>query len=100
MIGVISPASRDRVEGLADVSPRRTRGESRKSAKQRSNSFCAAQPSAPDQVRSFQFVPHGQETDANRDFAPDRASDRIVWFLIAIPLFMVIHAICVKMGAI
>ncbi|MFK4726436.1 hypothetical protein ABIE89_007536 [Bradyrhizobium niftali] len=45
-------------------------------------------------------VRHGTETDANREFAPDRDSDAIVWFLIALPIFMVAHALCVKIGAI
>lgn len=46
------------------------------------------------------IVSHGTETDANREFAPDRDSDGIVWFLIALPIFMTAHAICVKIGAI
>ncbi|UPK40783.1 hypothetical protein IVB18_50080 (plasmid) [Bradyrhizobium sp. 186] len=48
----------------------------------------------------FTAVPHGRETDANREFAPDRDSGAIVWFLIALPIFMVAHALCVKIGAI
>jgi hypothetical protein len=46
------------------------------------------------------IVRHGNETDANREFAPDRDSDALVWFLIALPIFMVAHALCVKIGAI
>lgn len=46
------------------------------------------------------IVRHGTETDANREFAPDRDSDALVWFLIALPIFMVAHALCVKIGAI
>ncbi|MCK1480616.1 hypothetical protein IVB27_39315 [Bradyrhizobium sp. 197] len=48
----------------------------------------------------FSVIPHTRETDANREFAPDRDADAIVWFLIALPIFMVVHAICVKIGAI
>jgi len=51
-------------------------------------------------TRPFSVVPHGRETDANREFAPDRDADDIVWFLIALPIFMVAHAICMKIGAI
>ncbi|MCK1707913.1 MULTISPECIES: hypothetical protein [unclassified Bradyrhizobium] len=58
----------------------------------------AAKHTRPSQV--FSVVPHGQETDANREFAPGRDSDAIVWFLIALPLFMIAHAICLKIGAI
>jgi hypothetical protein len=50
--------------------------------------------------QAFSVVPHGTETDANREFAPDRDSGGIVWFLIALPIFMTAHAICVKIGAI
>lgn len=46
------------------------------------------------------IVRNGTETDANREFAPDRDSDGIIWFLIALPMFIIAHAICVKIGAI
>ncbi|SCB56081.1 hypothetical protein GA0061098_10725 [Bradyrhizobium shewense] len=49
---------------------------------------------------SVSVVPHGWETDPNREFAPDRDAEAIVWFLIALPIFIVAHAICVKIGAI
>ncbi|MGY3404176.1 hypothetical protein [Bradyrhizobium sp. 131] len=58
----------------------------------------AAKRTRPSQV--FSVVPHTRETDANREFAPDRQSDAIVSFLIALPVFMVAHALCVKIGAI
>ena len=58
----------------------------------------AKRPIRPSQA--FSAVPYGRETDANREFAPDRDADAIVWFLIALPIFMVAHAICVKIGAI
>jgi|tagenome__1003787_1003787.scaffolds.fasta_scaffold20476390_1 hypothetical protein len=59
----------------------------------------AAKRSRPSQALSV-VVPHTRETDANREFAPDRDSDAVVWFLIALPIFMVAHAICVKIGSI
>lgn len=59
----------------------------------------AAKRTRPSQARSV-AVPHSRETDANREFAPDRDADAIVWFLIALPVFMVAHALCVKIGAI
>ncbi|MEK9284745.1 MULTISPECIES: hypothetical protein [unclassified Bradyrhizobium] len=58
----------------------------------------AAKRTRPSQALSV--VPHARETDANREFAPDRDSDAVLWFLIALPIFMVAHAICVKIGAI
>lgn len=58
----------------------------------------AAKRTRPSQA--FSVVPHTRETDANREFAPDRHADAIVWFLIALPVFMVAHALCVKIGAI
>jgi hypothetical protein len=34
-------------------------------------------------------------------FAPHRDADKaIVWFFFALPAFMILHAICVKLGAI
>jgi hypothetical protein len=57
----------------------------------------AARP-RPSQV--FSVVPHTRETDANCEFATDRHSDALVWFLIALPIFVIIHVICVKLGAI
>jgi hypothetical protein len=51
-------------------------------------------------TQAFSVVPHARETDANREFAPERVSDAIVWFLFALPIFMVAHALCVKIGAI
>lgn len=58
----------------------------------------AARRTRPSQA--FSVVPHARQTDANREFAPDRVSDAIVWFLLALPIFMIAHAICVKIGAI
>jgi hypothetical protein len=58
----------------------------------------AAKRTRPSQA--FSIVPHTRETDANREFAPDRDADAVVWFLIALPVFMVAHALCVKIGAI
>ncbi|MCK1424056.1 hypothetical protein IVB15_10050 [Bradyrhizobium sp. 182] len=51
-------------------------------------------------TQSAAVIPHGRETDANREFAPDRGSDDIVWFFIALSMFIVAHAICVRIGAI
>jgi len=45
------------------------------------------------------IVRHGTETDANREFARD-ADNNVVWFFFALPAFMILHAICVKVGAI
>jgi hypothetical protein len=59
----------------------------------------AAKRTRPSQALSV-AVPHTRKTDANREFAPDRDADAIVWFLIALPVFMVAHALCVKIGAI
>lgn len=59
----------------------------------------AAKRTRPSQFSSV-TVPHTRETDANREFAPGRDSDAIVWFLIALPIFMLAHALCVKIGAI
>ncbi|WOH54897.1 hypothetical protein [Bradyrhizobium sp. BWC-3-1] len=59
----------------------------------------AAKRSRPSQALSV-VVRHTRETDANREFAPDSDSDAIVWFLIALPVFIIAHAICVKIGAI
>lgn len=58
----------------------------------------AAKRTRPSQVLSV--VPHTRETDANREFAPDRDGHAMVWFLIALPIFVIGHAICVKIGAI
>lgn len=47
------------------------------------------------------IVRHGTEIDANREFAPHRDVDNaVLWFLFALPAFMILHAICVKLGAI
>ncbi|MCS3929245.1 hypothetical protein M2175_004276 [Bradyrhizobium elkanii] len=46
------------------------------------------------------IVRHGTETDANREFASDREGDAVPWFLGALPIFVIIHVICVKIGAI
>ncbi|SDJ73957.1 hypothetical protein SAMN05216338_10637 [Bradyrhizobium sp. Rc2d] len=51
-------------------------------------------------TRPFSVVPHARETDANREFGADRDADAVVWFLIALPIFMIAHAMCVKIGAI
>lgn len=59
----------------------------------------AAKHTRPSRALSV-AVPHTRETDANGEFAPDRDSDAIVWFLIALPVFVITHAICVKIGAI
>lgn len=50
--------------------------------------------------QAFSVVPHGTETDANREFATDHDSNVVIWFLIALPIFTTAHAICVKIGAI
>jgi hypothetical protein len=39
-------------------------------------------------------------TDANREFASDREGDAVAWFLGALPIFVIIYVICVKIGAI
>ncbi|MDA9504930.1 hypothetical protein XI09_09470 [Bradyrhizobium sp. CCBAU 11386] len=58
----------------------------------------AARCTCPSQV--FSVVRHGRETDANREFASDRDGDAVAWFLGALPIFVIIHVICVKIGAI
>lgn len=58
----------------------------------------AARRTRPSEV--FSVVPHGRETDANREFSSDRDGDAIAWFLGALPIFVIIHVICVKIGAI
>jgi hypothetical protein len=50
--------------------------------------------------QAFSVVPHARETDANREFAPGRDADAVVWFLFALPTFIIAHAICMKIGAI
>lgn len=45
------------------------------------------------------IVRNGTEKDANREFARD-ADNNVVWFFFALPAFMILHAICVKVGAI
>jgi hypothetical protein len=47
------------------------------------------------------IVRHGTETDANREFASHGDADNaLVWFFFALPAFMILHAVCVKLGAI
>ncbi|MCP3459731.1 hypothetical protein [Bradyrhizobium sp. CCGUVB23] len=58
----------------------------------------AARRRRPSQV--FSDVPHGRETDANREFAPHREPNGIVWFFLFLPAFVIAWAICVKMGAV
>jgi hypothetical protein len=49
--------------------------------------------------RVFSIVPHGRETDANREFASDRGAENVVWFLVALPAFVIVYVIWVKIGA-
>lgn len=58
----------------------------------------AAKRTRPNQV--FSVVPHGQETDANREFALQREPSGIVCFWVSLPAFVIIYVICVKIGAI
>jgi len=48
----------------------------------------------------FSVVLHGRETDANREFASHRDASRVVWFFGALPAFVIVYVICVKIGAI
>ena len=50
--------------------------------------------------RVFSIVPHGRETDANREFASDRGADNAVWFFGALTAFMIAYVICLHIGAI
>ncbi len=59
----------------------------------------AAKRARPSQIYSS-IVPHGQETDANREFALRREPSGIVWFFMFLPAFVIAWALCVKMGAI
>ncbi|MDA9503465.1 hypothetical protein XI09_01130 [Bradyrhizobium sp. CCBAU 11386] len=45
------------------------------------------------------IVRHGTEKDANREFSRD-ADNNVVWFFFALPVFMILHAVCAKLGAI
>ena len=56
----------------------------------------AAKRSRPSQI--FSDVPHGRETDANREFASHREPNGAVWFFLFLPGFVIAYAICVKMG--
>lgn len=58
----------------------------------------AARRRRPSQL--YSIVPHGQETDANREFASRREPNGLVWFFLFLPAFVIAYAICVKMGAI
>jgi hypothetical protein len=59
----------------------------------------AAKRSRPS--RAFSAVPHGRETDANREFASHREAGSVVWFFgAALPAFVIVYVICVKIGAI
>jgi len=59
----------------------------------------AARPRRPSQIISSD-VPHGRETDANREFASHREGNDFVWFFVFLPVFVIAWAICVKIGAI
>jgi hypothetical protein len=58
----------------------------------------AAKRSRPS--RAFSAVPHGRETDANREFASHREAGSVVWFFGALPAFVIVYVICVRIGAI
>jgi hypothetical protein len=58
----------------------------------------AAKRSRPSQV--FSVTPHGRETDPNREFASRREVGGVVWFFGALPAFVVVYVICVRIGAI
>lgn len=58
----------------------------------------AAKRSRPSKM--FSAVPHGRETDANREFASRRDGDEVVWFFGSLPLFVIVYVIYVRMGAI
>ncbi|MGY4496082.1 hypothetical protein ACVWYH_000009 [Bradyrhizobium sp. GM24.11] len=59
----------------------------------------AARRRRPSQI-FFSDVPHGRETDANREFASHREPNDLLWFFMFLPAFVIAHAICAKMGAI
>lgn len=48
----------------------------------------------------FSIVPHGRETDANREFASDRGADNVIWFFVALLAFLVVYVVWLKIGAI
>jgi len=58
----------------------------------------AAKRSRTSQV--FSVVPHGRETDANREFARHRDVNSVFVFFVTLPMFVISWAICVKMRAI
>ncbi|MCK1437381.1 hypothetical protein [Bradyrhizobium sp. 15] len=96
MIGIVLPPSRiGKVKLMSDLEERATQ---KREATVKQILRRAAKRTRPSQA--FSVVPHTRETDANREFAPDRKGDAIAWFLIALPVFMVAHALCVKIGAI
>ena len=57
-----------------------------------------AKRSRPSQV--FSVIPHGRETDANREFASHREAGSVVWFFGALPAFVIVYVICASIGAI
>lgn len=59
----------------------------------------AAKRTRPSQLYSS-IVPHGQETDANREFASHREENSLVWFFLFLPAFVIVWAICVKIGVV
>ncbi|MGY8685684.1 hypothetical protein Q2941_49455 [Bradyrhizobium sp. UFLA05-153] len=58
----------------------------------------ATKRSRPSQ--NFSVVPHGRETDANREFARHRDVNSVFVFFVTLPMFVIAYAICVNMGAI
>ena len=98
MIGIVPTGQSGlKVEPMSDLEER-AETEQNREATVKQLLRRAAKRTRPSQA--FSIVLRGQETGANREFAPDRDSDAMLWFLIALPVFMVAHAICVKIGAI
>jgi len=56
-----------------------------------------AKRSRPSQ--GFSVIPHGRETDANRELS-HREAGSVVWFFGALPAFVIVYVICVRIGAI
>ncbi|MCK1712094.1 MULTISPECIES: hypothetical protein [unclassified Bradyrhizobium] len=97
VIGICPPASEEVAEQMSD---QEARAETTLKHEATVNTLLrrAAKRTRPSQVLSV--VLHGRETDANREFASDREGDVVVWFWFALPIFVIIHVICVKLGAI
>ena len=45
-------------------------------------------------------TPFALETDPNREFARLESDRPTIWFFVTLPIFMILYAICVRIGAI